>query len=656
MLNRWRKLDRQDDIRKQKEVAADYTLKNGKDLHEALTVPAKFDLQRAEFAPLTVVSDLQEVLDVHNATAEVALRFNVKQCTFNDVLGELDAAVTVYKQKATGTSNVIRRIARAAGDYSVEISPWCDLVPADNGLNVLSAGLKMIFGIARRNADNREKILQAFQDIPTLIVTTAKKQSRFHFARHIRQSAITFYETVIRALAELIILLNGDINSKHQFWDRVSQLRKRLFGSSIRGKNIDTILATVSTQAGKFQECLELIRDDIRLDTYGAAVSNSASLQEIMAKIDQLQSEMEGLKERGQQNKDTGPDPALQRQLSTETVDLTWKYGGISRKDQLGLDVMNRVVVFLVSSPFEVLSNSQHSSPVQSPAQWLSETDLMQSLGVYFREHLEDLDTVLKEQHQFDDATQSHARQLLQTPRFSRWISSQSPDMLWVNGNFEDLGPGRLSALSVLCALLVLSLHQNSNAITLHHFCGLHETGTEGTVTGPNGLIRSLIFQLLFCSGHKFNLDFINTRQFANDIESHSLRMLCHTFRQLIEQLPPRQTVICIIDGITGFEYGPWLDDLWDVMLILNKLVTDDALRPNFKLLVTTPFADGIVDRTIGEHQRLVLQSDSLYDGGLEMSDRLVWDDIGQADRLEEYRRAVRMAEQDEDESDGFSE
>ncbi|KAL4911438.1 hypothetical protein BDW74DRAFT_172901 [Aspergillus multicolor] len=637
MFERLRKLDRQEDIRKQKKFAAEYTLKSGRELHEALTVPATFDLKRAELAPLPVLRYLQEVLDVHNATAEEALRFSIKGCTWKDVFCELDAAVSIYQQKAIRKLNLLRKIGCVAGDHSDEISPWCELVPADNGLNVLSAGLKMIFGIAKRNAENREKILQAFHDIPALLVLTTKQHAKFDFVPNLRQSAITFYETVVRALAELIVLLNGDINSKPQAWERVSQLRKRLFGSSMRGKTIDTILGIVSTQAAKFKKCLDLIRDDIRLDT-----------------------EMETLKEAAQQNQSTGTDPQLQRQVSTETLDLTSKYGGMSRKDQLGLDVMNRVVVFLVSNPFEVPLNSQHSSPVQSPAQWLSETDLMHSLKVYFREHLENLDTVLKDQHQFDAAAQSHARQILQIPGFSQWMSSQTPDMLWVNGNFEDVGPRRISALSVLCALLVLSLHQNSNAIILHHFCGLHESGEAGTVTGPNGLIRSLIFQLLFCGRHKFNLDFINTRRFANEIESHSLHMLCHTFRQLIEQLPPKQPVICIIDGISGFEYGPWLDELWDVMLILNRLVTDDALRPNFKLLITTPFADGVIDRTISQHQRVILPPYSLFDDGLEMSDRLIWNDIGQVDRLEQFRRAVRMKEEDddedEDETDGSSE
>ncbi|KAL4982898.1 hypothetical protein BDW68DRAFT_182100 [Aspergillus falconensis] len=535
MLDRWRKLDLRNDIREPKEVVVEFTLKSGKEIHQA------------------VISSL----DVYNATAKEALRFSVNTCISDDVLSKLRAAPRVYEQKATATANVLRRIARAAGNYSIEITPWCDLVPADNGLDVLSAGTRMVFG-----------------------------QSQFAFAKNVknvRQSAITFYETVVRSLAELTVLLNGSINSTTQFWDRISKLGKRFFGSSLTGKSIDTILRMVSTQAAKFQESLELVRDDIRLGAYGNALAASTTLYEIAEKLDYLQSQMQNLKEKGEKKAKTmAPTLYSSGRFQTEAMGLSWKYGSMSRKDQLGLYIMNRTVVFLVSSPFEVPSKDH--SPVQSPPHWLSETELIQSLGVYFRQHLEDLDTGLKEQHQFDDATQSYARKLLQSPKFSGWISSQSPEMLW-----------------------------NTNAIVLHHFCGLHEIGGEGAVTGPNGLIRSLIFQLLFSGRHKFNLDFmdfINTRQLADDILSQSRRMLCHTFRQLIEQLPPRQTVISIVDGITGLEYGPWLDDLWDVVFILNKLVTDPAIRPNFKLLVTMPFADEVVDRTIMENQRLVLPSD----------------------------------------------
>ncbi|KAL4870256.1 hypothetical protein BDV12DRAFT_166464 [Aspergillus spectabilis] len=49
-------------------------------------------------------------------------------------------------------------------------------------------------------------------------------------------------------------------------------------------------------------------------------------------------------------------------------------------------------------------------------------------------------------------------------------------------------------------------------------------------------MMRSFLCRLLH-SGHIFNLDFINTPKFANEIKSNSLHALFHTFRQPIEQL-----------------------------------------------------------------------------------------------------------------------
>ncbi|KAL3434325.1 hypothetical protein BDV09DRAFT_185981 [Aspergillus tetrazonus] len=300
---------------------------------------------------------------MYNATAEEALRFSLNTCTFEDVLSELKAAVRVYEQKASGPANVLRRFARAAGDYSVEIAPWCDLVPADNGLNVLSAGLRMIFSIAKRNADNREKILQAFHDIPALVNKASRQQSQFAFSKDVRQSAITFYETVVRALAQLIVQLNGSINSDTRFWDRVSRLRERLFGSSLRGKSIDTILRTVSIQVANFEECLDLVRDKITVGTYNTAVATAKAMHEVNEELQQVQIHMKSLKENAEKSKDDGPDPILQRQVSTEAIELGQKYGSMNRKDQLSLDIMNHLFKFLISNysgkpanPFRICS------------------------------------------------------------------------------------------------------------------------------------------------------------------------------------------------------------------------------------------------------------------------------------------------------------
>ena len=44
------------------------------------------------------------------------------------------------------------------------------------------------------------------------------------------------------------------------------------------------------------------------------------------------------------------------------------------------------------------------------------------------------------------------------------------------------------------------------------------------------------------------------TRRNSEDLESHNIAALCHTFKLLIDQLPMDIFVFCIIDGINLYE------------------------------------------------------------------------------------------------------
>lgn len=93
-------------------------------------------------------SDLENSLLIYNESVEEHLRFNIQQCTLKDVFDELDLVRGNYEEKAKGPSGILRRGARAVGDYADQITPWIELVPSDQGLSILSAGLKIIFGVS----------------------------------------------------------------------------------------------------------------------------------------------------------------------------------------------------------------------------------------------------------------------------------------------------------------------------------------------------------------------------------------------------------------------------------------------------------------------------------------------------------------------------
>ncbi|KAL4886279.1 hypothetical protein BJY04DRAFT_213811 [Aspergillus karnatakaensis] len=624
------KFSRRSDIKRQKQVAADFTLQRGGSYHEALGAPAVYNDERGEIEPLPAVRVLREALTVYNDMVEEHLRFSVKSCTFDDVFQELQEAEQTYEKKAAGSKNFLRKIWRKTGDNAAEINAWCDLVPADNGLNILSAGLKIVIGMAKRDADVRSKILEAFQDIPALMINTAIQYNQFAFDANLKRSAVALYETIARSLAELILLLNGNSNPAPQWRDRVVKTRRQLFGSSPSGRSIDDILKVVSRQASHFQACLECVRGRLDLETHDNVISAKTSIEEMQRK--QIDIEREA-----------------QKLITEKAEQLQVGFKALGESLRNDMEAMNGTIGFLLARTSVCQIRVESPDPRQrSYGPLLSELDIMNSLGVYFREHLEDLQWVVHEQHDLDDESRGQAWQLLKTPKFSDWMSSTRGSLLWVNGNFEDAGSAQISSLSVVCGLFVLGLRQNTNFIVLHHFCGLHE---KGYLAGPNGLMRSLLCQLLH-SGHRFNLDFINTPDFADEIKSNSLRALCHTFSQLIERLPPGQTVVCIVEGVSSLETSHWLRQLCDVIFMLNGLVANTALRPVFKLLVTTPFNHGIIDGEIMDHQRLILQPEGFYGGGSEISDQLVWDEIAQANRLKYYERLMLMSDDDDDDDD----
>lgn len=72
----------------------------------------------------------------------------VGKCTWADVLDEMSRAEEEYFSKGRGSKNIGRRALRKAGDYASAISPWFNLVPDDDGMNVLSGGLRLVFYVS----------------------------------------------------------------------------------------------------------------------------------------------------------------------------------------------------------------------------------------------------------------------------------------------------------------------------------------------------------------------------------------------------------------------------------------------------------------------------------------------------------------------------
>lgn len=132
---------------------AEFIQQNGKKYHEALGAKAHYNEVTTWFEPAPTAAyeagedDLRIALYEYNETVEENYRLNLATCCLNDILLEIIEADGKYKEKGKGLVNSHQYIGRFAGNNADAIGPWIDLIPSDNGLSLLSGGLKAILNV-----------------------------------------------------------------------------------------------------------------------------------------------------------------------------------------------------------------------------------------------------------------------------------------------------------------------------------------------------------------------------------------------------------------------------------------------------------------------------------------------------------------------------
>lgn len=93
-------------------------------------------------------SALQESLKHYQALGlQPQLRFEIKDCTWDDILDMIATSREDYERKAAGLKGLFRKAFRKAGDHSVRIAPLFEMIPGDEGLSVLRGGLGWILTV-----------------------------------------------------------------------------------------------------------------------------------------------------------------------------------------------------------------------------------------------------------------------------------------------------------------------------------------------------------------------------------------------------------------------------------------------------------------------------------------------------------------------------
>lgn len=238
------------------------------------------------------------------------------------------------------------------------------------------------------------------------------------------------------------------------------------------------------------------------------------------------------------------------------------------------------------------------------PKLLISQQQLFDNLGVDLERAVHDSQLTIRQGLSLDPSLQGQAYTLMRSRNFEIWLRSEETQVLLVDGNCPASLNSRTSPISLICATLVQSLPDVQPVIRLHYFCGLH-TSANDPLSGPTGLMRSLISQLLPIQN--FDLSFINTRSYRDQIYRCELSHLCDLFQRLVYQIPIDTVVFCIVDGISLYERLEWMEETCFIVRKLKEITGSPALNTIFKLLLTSPGRSRYIKDCIGRENHLVL-------------------------------------------------
>ena len=396
---------------------------------------------------------------------------------------------------------------------------------------------------------------------------------------------------------------------------------------SLSGKNVDEVLERVNSSFSVLQKRIDDVRDEKASGTH-----STVQRIEMEAKATRLNTKNTEVGVKGvaittsniaSKINDLAADMEILLLLAKEIRDDKQRiYDEHSRTNAFVIDAKTASLNLLREELRKPCENQAYISPDYRKTSFLTLSHFLEVLAASpmgIASHVDannDLEYMLLQGRNINVSDQGQALSLLQTQQFQDWIAAQHSTVLLVDGNM-DSAVARVSPMSLLCASLILGVLDNRPAISLHYFCGLH-VASNNPLYGPAGLIRSLLMQLLLVSkvidvdGESlnvdytlFNLNFIDNHHYREDLESHNIAALCHTFKLLIDQLPLDVLVFCIIDGINLYERSEWLNDLVQIVNCLNRIAQNARLRPIFKVLMTSAGISRYIPQHI-EPQQLV--------------------------------------------------
>ncbi|KAM0216978.1 hypothetical protein ACHAQD_007697 [Fusarium lateritium] len=497
--------------------------------------------------------------------------------------------------------------------------------------------------MAKAHSETRKAIFDAFTTVRDTVAAASSRGVHFQSHSSVYRIAGELYGSIVDAIQELLAIVESRKESRWRRTRKKAQLHdpKEILNTvkekadalltevdncrdaviQKTGKDAQQTLGRVEFVCWKAVEIRESVsRVQQGQDKQLSILENVNQKQDVLLKLSQCREESnEGLLEmlRDQQKKDQATITKLEWIIRKQLL-----VGPDPYIPAICREGTSKAVVSL-KQLFKILSSSTRAA---------ADRTMDSDLGALQMRN-NDLHIVMSSAAAFHPTSQSQAFSALNHDRFFDWMHLGHPDLIYIDGNCQVNPTDSTSPLSLLCARIGLTMAKmEPDNVFVHFYCGLHVDPGRNNWYGPDGMVRSVLVQLLTALVDKDILDmsFLNRRSFVRDLEDHDIHALCDMFHRLVQQFDAETTIYCFIDSVSKFDidFRGTFTLLKVILERIQDIVEDDNLKPKLKVLMTVPFRSSqrlkkIIDEefymSLSPH---VLGSRQLSEGSIESAIR----------------------------------
>lgn len=241
--------------------------------------------------------------------------------------------------------------------------------------------------------------------------------------------------------------------------------------------------------------------------------------------------------------------------------------------------------------------------------------DLMQRLDLIGTGYIaEDVEKIRQQETNVASEGRELARKIMSMEQFSEWLTKDESRLLSLDGHCKNLGNGKTSPLSVLCASLASTLAEAGSLVILQYYCGQHAVDSNDLPGGPLGLIKSLLAQLLTRPDNVLPKTLQIDKELYDRARAYDIDNLCEVFGAAFSQVERNKITICIIDEIAEFEgaLGGWDNGMSLVAFQLRWMVHKYQGPQKLKVLMMSANKSAVVSQLLEEGDKISFRGSGL--------------------------------------------